>query len=133
MQPLDAITAMAITLNGAPLLAFEATTSELLGLIEQVPKAALPDMTPEQSATAMLIGIGAGHEPWFAELIGEPCLNALVTYLALVTPIGGERLVDRIGFDNRFAVDFTTFRTFDGKGALRVEARAESARRPLAN
>ena len=97
-----------------------------------MPKATLPDMTPEQIATSALIGIGLGHEP-SVELIGEPCLNAFVTYLALVTPIGGERLADRIGFDNRFAVDFTTFRTFDGKAALRVEARAESTRRPVAN
>ena len=132
MQPLDATTAMVITLNGAPLVAFEATTSELLGLLAQVPKAALANMTPEQSATAMLIGIGTGHEP-SVELIGEPFLNAFVTYLALVTEIGGERLVDRLGFDNRFSVDFNTFRAASGEGALRVEARAESARRALAN
>ena len=132
MQPLDAVTEMVITLNGAPLVAFEATTSQLLGLIDQVPKAALAGMTPEQSATAMLIGIGTGHEP-SVELIGEPFLNAFVTYLALVTEIGGERLVDRIGFDNRFAVDFTTICTANGRAALRVEARAESARRALAN
>jgi hypothetical protein len=57
-------------------------------------------------------GLCAVNEPAL-KLIGEPCLNAFRGLFRPCRPDRRPAVVDRIGVDNRFAVDFATFRTME--------------------
>jgi hypothetical protein len=126
---LDNATTMAIRVNGAPILTFETTTTKLLEVLAWGAGKSTPAMTTEQIARWALL---AGYEPAI-DVLGEQGLAAAVTYLALTTPINGERLADQIGFVDQALVDFTTALTGDGKGMVAMSACARSDRPPLAN